>query len=225
MIINIMRGIKLVAMNIEILNPHVIKILIAARREDSVNAIAKRTGLSYGWAYHWVQALAEEGVFVRRGRKMALSEKNRFYKFVLSFIRNNFSSVKFYYYALQLFGVKHCFTKTDAVYVWTQGGYNIARYRDYYPVFIKIRKSDYSLFRRHCRKLGLKIGAESGIFYSVELMDEFAFDVCDGIPVDSLEETIAYMKKNIYNFEPALEMVHEMYGTEKHGYREAETDV
>ncbi len=212
-------------MDIETINPHVLKILMAARREDSINAIAKRTGLSYGWAYFWIQKLIKEGIFAKNG-KLILQEENGFYKSCMSFIKRNFSaSAGFHYYALRLFGIKYCFTSTDAVYIWTDGGYNIARYRDYYPIFIKLGKNDYELFGWHCKKLGLKIGAESGIFYKVERKDDFPVAGHKGMPVDSLEETIAFMKKYVYNFQPALEMIAEIYGKEGYEYKEVNTYV
>jgi len=31
------------------------------------------------------------------------------------------------------------------------------------------------------------------------------------MPVESLNETIRFMQENIYNFQPALEMIQEMY--------------
>lgn len=214
-------------MDVTVVNPYVMKILIAAKTEDTIFAIASRTGLSYGWAYHWVQDLIELGAFSKKGRKIELQEDNAFYRSSMSFLKANFAkNVSFHYSVLQLFGVKYCFTKTDAVYVWTKGGYNIARYRDYYPVFIKLRKSDYGLFRWYCKKLGLKIGPESGIFYSVELLDDFPVSSCDGISVDGLEDTVAFMEKNAYNFQPALEMIGEMYkASEGHyKYREEKTN-
>jgi len=36
-------------MNIELLNPYVMKILISLRNQDSISSISKRIGLSYGW--------------------------------------------------------------------------------------------------------------------------------------------------------------------------------
>jgi len=198
-------------MNISILNPYVIKILISSRKEDSIIGISKRIGLSYGWVYKWVKELVKEGVFKERWRGIILQEDNENFKKIIDFIKT-FHNVQFYYSALNLMGIKYCLTKTDAVYIWTEGGYNIARYRDYYPIFIKIKKSDYQIFLYYCKKLGLNIDSEKGIFYSPNILDDFEAVKKDNFYVDSLPLTIKFMNENIYNFQPALEMIEERYG-------------
>lgn len=195
----------------EILNPHVVKIILAARKEDSIRAISQRIGLSYGWAYKWALELEKAGVLRRKGKGVFLEERSPFYREVLAFLRAAFTgSPGFYYAALGLFGIKYCFTGTDAVFVWTEGGYNIARYREYYPIFIKVREADREMFDFYAGKLGLK--HEKGIFYKPEFLEDFKVRFHKDMPVDSLEETIGFMKKYIYNFQPALEMVQEMHG-------------
>ncbi len=194
------------------MNPYVIRIIISAKDEDSINAISHRIGLSYGWTYNWVKKLVEIGVFRETRTKLVLNKDNPFYNRLLGFIRENFKEdVSFHYTVLSLFGVKYCFTKTDAVFIWTDGGYNISRYKDYYPIYIKLGESDEEIFKGYCHKLGLKIESKSRIHYSVELLKDFSATEHKGVPVDSLADTIAFMKENIYNFEPALEMVQNLY--------------
>ena len=199
-------------MDVGILNPHVARIIISARGEDSINAISRRIGLSYGWTHKWVKELTGLGVFRETRTGLFLNADNPFYRRTLDYIRDGFrDDVQFHYAALPLFGVKYCFTKTDAVYVWTEGGYNISRYRGYYPIFIRLAESDWETFKGYCRKLGLKTGSDDGIRYMPELSGDFKVAYHKGVPVDSLDDTIAYMKANIYNFEPALEMVQNAY--------------
>ena len=198
-------------MDAEIINPHVVKIIIAARKEDSIRQISKRIGLSYGWTYKWSLELEKAGVLRRKGKRLFLDEKNPFYRKALAFLKAAFGkSPGFYYSALGLFGIKYCFTGTDAVFVWTEGGYNIARYRDFYPIFIKAKRTDRKIFEFYARKLGLEPG--KGIFYKPEFLEDFPAHSHKGMPVDGLGDTIRFMKKHIYNFEPALEMVQEMHG-------------
>jgi hypothetical protein len=210
-------------MDMDILNPHVVRIIIAARREDSISGISKRIGLSYGWTYKWALELEKAGVFRRKVKRIYLDERNGFYREVLGFLRASLGkNPGFFYSALGLFGIKYCFTGTDAVFVWTEGGYNIARYRDYYPIFIKVRKADKEIFEFYARKLGL--GGK--ISYKPEFLEDFPMHYHKGRPVDGLDETIRFMKKYIYNFEPALEMIEEMHGN-KTGvkYKEVVTNV
>lgn len=199
------------SMDIELLNPYVLKILISARKEDSISSISERIGLSYGWTHKWCMELVKEGIFKEKWRGIVLQEKNKKYKSVLKFIGDNLNNTGFYYSALELFGIEYCFTKTDAVYLWTEGGYNIARYRDYYPIFVKIKKEDYDTFTWYCKKLGLKINSGKGVFYSPEIVEDIACVKKGDFYVETLGNTIRFMKENIYNFQPALEMIKEKY--------------
>lgn len=214
-------------MNLALVNPHVMKILIAVRKEDSINALSDRISLSYGWTYKWITDLAEIGVFKLTRMKLFLNEKNAFYQRTLQYIRETLNNdIQFHYNVLALFGITYAFTKTDAVFVWTKGGYNIARYREFYPIFINVAKKDKDIFESYCRKLMLGLNKKKRIFYEVTYVNEVNFAYSNGVPVDSLEETIGFMKRYIYNFEPALEMIKEMYKKKiKVKYRESVTNV
>jgi len=214
-------------MDLDVINPYTLKILISCREEDSISQISKRIGLSYGWTYKWIKDLADIGVFTLTRMKIYLNKNNPFYKSTLEYINNTFKkSQRFYYEDLSLFGIDYSFTNIDAVYVWTKGGYNIARYKDHYPIFIKINSKDRKLFEEYCKKLKLNINKKSGVFYHVEYLDSFDKSYCENMPVDSLKETIEFMEKNKYNFEPALEMIKELYNKKiKVEYKEVATNV
>ena len=214
-------------MELGLINPYVMKIVIAARQKDSISSISQRIGLSYGWAHKWISALIKEGVFKEQWRGLIIEKDSSTYKKIISFLRKNFSQdINFYYEVLSLFGIKYCFTKTDSVFIWTEGGYNIARYKNYYPIFIKIRKSDYKKFLFYCKKLGLRINAKKGVFYSPEIVKDFNCTIKENNPTDTLEKTIQFMRKYRYNFQPALEMISEMYNKElKIKYKEIITNA
>src|SRR3989344_8305739 len=146
----------MITMILDLINPHIMKIIISSRKEDSINQISKRIDLSYGWTYEWTQKLANLGVFKLSRMKVYLNENNYFYKKTLKYIKEVLSNkVSFYYEILSLFGIKYAFTALDAVFVWTKGGYNISRYKDFYPMYIKIDKKDKSIFEDYCKKLNL----------------------------------------------------------------------
>lgn len=199
-------------MNINIHNPFVVRIMIAARKQDTIRAISQRIQVSYGWTYKWIQELIHNGIFKARGMKIYAVESHPFYKKTQAYIKDIWGKdVQFYYEAIDLFGVSYCFTGLDAVFVWTQGGYNISRYKRYYPIFIKIKKTEKPIFEEYCKKWGLRINQKSGIFYTITYVDSLSPSWCQGIPVDSLEETMTFMQQHPFNFEPALEMIKEMY--------------
>ncbi|MBI2672571.1 hypothetical protein HYX16_06575 [Candidatus Woesearchaeota archaeon] len=198
-------------MEIELLNPYVVKILIAAREEDSISSISKRINLSYGWTHKWIKELIKQNVFTEKWKGIKLNRNSRIYLAVLDFIKKNFCDISFYYSVLDLFGIYYCFTKTDAVYIWTGGRYNIARFKEYYPIFIKIKKEDYNIFLWYCKKLNLRINSKKNIFFVPEKIIDFKRVKKNSIYVEHLSETVKFMKRYIYNFEPALEIIEELY--------------
>jgi hypothetical protein len=210
-------------MDVGVLNPYVMKIMISARSVDTISAISTRIGLSYGWTYKWMMELEKLEVFRKAGKKVFLNEDSPFYGKTLAYLKNILGKdVGFYYQVLDFFGLKYCFTATDAVFFWTDGGYNIGRYSGHYPIFIKVKESDKKVFKFYIEKLGLK----GDVFYQPIFLEDFEISMHRGIPVDRLDETVDFMKKYIYNFEPALEMIQDMYGKEMGiRYREAVTNV
>ena len=196
---------------INIINPYMVKIVITCRQEDSIRQIARRISVSYGWTYTWMKALAQQDVVRLTRMKAYLNEKNKFYRRTIKYIYEAMgNSPSFYYEVLSLWGIAYCFTQTDAVYVWTKGGYNIGRYRKYYPIFIKVERKDKETFEWYCRKLGLKINKKQGIFFQVQYVDSIQPEYYESMPVESRKETIRFMKKHRYNFMPALEMMQEL---------------
>ena len=167
------------------------------------------------------------GVFDIVRTKISLNEKEEFYKKMIKVIKEIFGeSPLFYYEVWSLLGIEYYFSESDAVYVWTKGGYNIGRYKEYYPIFIKVKKKDREVFEWYCEKLDLKKDKKGGVFYKVKSEVNLKFEDCEGIPVQSFKETIKFMKKNKYNFEPALEMVKELYNKKiKAKYKEVIVNV
>lgn len=202
----------MISMHIDTINPYVIKIIIAAREKDSINAIAQRINVSFGWVHKWIQELAKIGVAIPSRMHVTFNTQHHFYRKTMQYVKTVLShDPEFYYTALSLMGITYCFTKTDAVFVWTKGGYNIGRSSEHYPVWISILKKDRKVFEYYVQKLGLQVNTKKGVFYHPEFLKEFSIEYCEGIPVDPLLATTQFMQKYIYNFEPALEMIEEMY--------------
>jgi len=205
---------------LEILNQHIIKILVAIRKGDSIRQISKRINLSYGWTYYWCGQLEKKGVLKKEGKKIFLVE-NDFYKEVIKFISVIIKKdLALHYSIISLFGLKYAFCFTDAVFVWTKGGYNIARSKENYPIFIKICEDNLPFWKFYFEKLSLPYTyipnlRKKGIYYVLDVVKEdFFVDSVDNIPVIPLQECIDFMRKYIYNFEPAIEMIQEMYDKE-----------
>jgi hypothetical protein len=111
------------------------------------------------------------------------------------------------------------FTHIDAVYVWTQGGYQIGRDPDDYPLFLAVPEEDLAGWEAFFDAFDIPTAFErqpsdaiSGPL-QVVLYPRSELDVewMDGYPVISRAETIDYMEEHYAQFQPALEMLDRMY--------------
>lgn len=127
-------------------------------------------------------------------------------------------------------GLKYSFTGPDSVFLWTKGGYQVGRFFGFYPIYLKILRSDLKKWKDFLKSENMKFYIKGellketfiGAFYILMPEEDFKTEIIDNFSVDPLKETIKFCKNNIYQYEPALEMLNEMYnlGIEAR-YREA----
>ncbi|MFC6723011.1 hypothetical protein ACFQE1_01115 [Halobium palmae] len=111
------------------------------------------------------------------------------------------------------------FTRIDAVYVWTQGGYQVSRDPDDYPLFLAVREVDRPEWERFFEGAGLPTADErqpredldGPLQVVLESRSELEIDTVEGYPVTPLDETLEYMHENYAHFQSAIRMVEEMY--------------
>ena len=111
------------------------------------------------------------------------------------------------------------FTRIDAVYVWTQGGYQVSRDPDDYPLFIAVREEDVDAWETFFASFGLPTAFErqpSGEIdgpLQIVLDPQLSLEIEDveGYPVIPREETIEYMRDHYAQFQSALAMLDRMY--------------
>lgn len=129
--------------------------------------------------------------------------------------------------------MKYAFTGPDAVFFWTKGGYQVDRFFGFYPIHLKVRKNDLKkwkvFFNSKKQKFHVKDQAIRqtlfGLFYVLYPEVDFSNEEKNGFQVIPLKETIDFCQTNIYSYEPALEMLDEMYGLGlKVRYKEAKTN-
>lgn len=143
---------------------------------------------------------------VERGKYRVVSPDQLFEK------RVNIS--KFYDFLKEL-KLKYSLTGPDAVFLWTKGGYQVGRFFGFYPIHIKILRSDLKKWQKILKSKGIKYHIKNkpiketlfGTFYLLEPEDKFESEKIDDLHVDSLDQTTEFCKKNIYQYEPALEML------------------
>lgn len=208
---------------LELINPFVAKILLTVKEGDSIRAVSKKIDASYGWTYKWIERLEDIGV-LKRGRKgiRITNGLSAEFKSLVASILNRKLELKDAYVLPNFSGMKYAYTKIDAVFIWTQGGYQIGRSRKDYPLFLKVLREDLNGWKHFFGEYGMeyRIGkrkeseGEMEIYFVLFPSRDFKTERVGSSLVIPLEETIEWAQKFKYNFQPALEMLDEMYTLE-----------
>jgi hypothetical protein len=111
------------------------------------------------------------------------------------------------------------FTRIDAAYVWTHGGYQVGRSPDDYPLFLAVQEPDVADWRAFFDDFGLptslerqpRESIESPLQIVLEPRPTVAPERVEGYPVISRAETIEYMQENYTHFQSGLAMLNRMY--------------
>ena len=128
----------------------------------------------------------------------------------------------------------YALTGPDAVFFWTKGGYQTDRFFGFYPIHLKVEKRHLSKWERFFGSEKMRVYIEGqplrrtlfGVFYVLYPQVDFEVEELDGFCVSPLKETVEYCQNNIYSYEPALEMLDEMYSLGLHSrYMETKTNV
>ena len=136
-------------------------------------------------------------------------------------------------YVLPQFGDwPFAFTRIDAVYVWTRGGYQVGRDPDDYPLFLAIREQDTDAWEGFFASFGLSTAFErqpresvtGPVHIVLEPRSALEIEYVEGYPVIPRGETIEYMHENYAQFQSAHSMLDRMYEDLDLdvGYRETE---
>lgn len=136
-------------------------------------------------------------------------------------------------YTLPQFGEwPFAFTRIDAVYVWTQGGYQVGRGPDDYPLFLAVREQDIEAWQAFFDSFDIPTATErqpqteldGPLQIVLEPRPSLDIEHVEGYQVIPRAETIDYMRENYAQFQSALAMLDRMYDDLDLGvsYREPE---
>jgi hypothetical protein len=201
------------------------KIVLAASEGDSIRRVTQKIDGTYSWVYTWVERLEAIDVIDRTdGIRVTAPEVRDGYAQLLETIARQTSPTPDEAYVIPHFAeMDFAFTKIDAVYVWTHGGYQLARGGDAYPVFMQVNEAHLDQWRAFFERYDIPCvvderddtvvdDTDGPVYYTVYPTSEPTDPAwVDGNPVISLSETIEYMQEYRWNFEPALEMVADEY--------------
>lgn len=115
--------------------------------------------------------------------------------------------------------MEYALTGPDSVYFWTKGGYQVDRFFGFYPIHLKVKMSDLEKWKKFLGSRKRRLHAVGqpvretlfGLFYVLHPEADFETESVDGFCVDPLKDTVRFCKGRMYSYEPALEMLDEMY--------------
>ena len=119
----------------------------------------------------------------------------------------------------QFAGMEFAYTGIDAVYVWTRGGYQVARDETDYPLFIAIRETDLEEWERFFEQFGIPTAQQrqppdeipGPLQIVFEPRAQIDAETVDGRPVILRSETVAFAREHYATFESALDILDRMY--------------
>ncbi|MBV0903493.1 helix-turn-helix domain-containing protein [Haloarcula salina] len=208
----------------ELLDSTAAKIVLAAKRGDSINRIANKIDVSYSWVYDWIERLEEAEIIAitDNGIQIVDHEMRQQYAEMMGAVcRRDTSSQEDAYVIPHFAGMEFAYTEIDAAYVWTHGGYQIARSHDDYPIFIEVHDRDLERWIAFFQQFGLDttIGErpdaddiDGNIHYVLfPETDGIETDWVDGNPVIPLDDAVDQMIDHRSAYEPALEQIADEY--------------
>ena len=117
-------------------------------------------------------------------------------------------------------GMEYALTDVDAVFIWTKGGYQVDRFFGFFPIHVKVKERDVAAWKRFFSSHRQKYLVEGSrpketlfsLFYVLHTDEQVSAKDVDGLKVEPLQQVVKFCKRNIISYEPALEMLDEMYG-------------
>ena len=209
---------------IEFMNPTAAKIVLAAQRGDSINRISNKIGTSYSWVYDWIDRLSGAGIISKTdsGIQVIDYEMRRRYQEMMGTLYSHDEVSQDDAYVIPHFaGMEYAYTEIDAAYIWTNGGFQIARSHDDYPVFIEIHERDIDRWIEFFERFGIDTTVNErpdaddvdGSVHYVLFPQSDGIDVewVDGNPVIPLGDAVEQMMQTRAAYEPALEIIANEY--------------
>ncbi len=205
-----------------------LKTLLAIDPGDSISGVARKIDENRETIRRVVNTLEEEG-YVEYDQGLTVVDST-VREAGLSFLAASAGvvppSIPEAYVLPQFAGLEFAYTSIDAVYIWTRGGYQVARDPDDYPLFIAIDETDLDDWKQFFDRFGIPVAQERQSAAETDQSIQFVLKPCatveadtvDGRPVIPLQETVEFARDHYATFQSALDMLGRMY-------EEVETDA
>jgi len=208
----------------ELIDPTAAKIVLAVHRGDSINRVANKIGTSYSWTYDWIETLKDAEIIGNSDSGIQIVDhemRQQYAEMMAAVYRRNTISQEDAYVIPHFAGMEFAFTEIDAAYVWTKGGFQIARSHDDYPVFIQVHDRDVERWMAFFEQFGVETTINErpnaddidGNVHYVLFPETDGIDVewVGGNPVIPLDDAVEQMTQNRPAYEPALEIIADEY--------------
>lgn len=205
----------------EVLDDTAAGVVLCLERGDSIRRVAQRLHAPYETVRQAVNRL-EDGGYVAYDDGLAVTDdrvRDAARELLAASARVSPPTVEEAYVLPEFGEWPFAFTRVDAVYVWTRGGYQVGRDPDDYPLFLAVREGDVDAWASFFASFGVPTGFErrppdelDGPL-QVVLEPRASLDVerVDGYPVVPRAETIEYMREHSAQFQSALAMLDRTY--------------
>ncbi|SNR75742.1 hypothetical protein SAMN06266787_12114 [Halorubrum ezzemoulense] len=209
---------------IELMDPTAAKIVLAAQRGDSINRIASKIDTSYSWVYDWMERLDNANIIAKTDNRIQIVDhemRQQYAEIIAALYSRDTISQEDAYIIPHFAGMEFVYTEIDAAYVWTHGGFQIARSHDDYPVFIEVHDRDVERWIAFFQQWGVDTtinerpdasDVDGNIHYVLyPKTNGIDAEWVDGNPVIPLDDAVSQMMENRPAYEPALEIMADEY--------------
>lgn len=198
-----------------------LKVILALDPGDPISAVARKIDENRETIRRVVNRLEEAG-YVAYDDGLQLVDQTLLdvgLEFLTASAATSPPSISEAYVLPQFAGMDYAFTAIDAVYVWTRGGYQVARDPQDYPLFIAVHESDFDAWTAYFNRFGIPTAEErqpvedldGAIQVVLEPRSQIETEMVDGRPVIPLQETVAFANEYYATFQSALDMLGRMY--------------
>jgi DNA-binding Lrp family transcriptional regulator len=205
----------------EILDDTAAQVVLAVESGDSIRRVAHRLQTPYETVRQAVNRLETAG-YLRYDDGLSLTDRRvreAARELVAASAIVSPPSIEEAYVVPQFGDWPFAFSRIDAVYVWTRGGYQVSRDPDDYPLFLAVREADREQWLDFFERFGLPTAFErqprdrldGPIQIVLDPRPDLDPQEIEGYPVVSREETVEYMRGHSAQFQSALSMLDRMY--------------
>ncbi len=209
---------------IELMDATAAKIVLAVQRGDSINRVASKIDVSYSWVYDWIERLEDTEIVAITDSGLQIVDhemRQQYAEMIAALYSRDTISQEDAYVIPHFASMEFAYTEIDAAYVWTHGGYQIARDHDDYPVFIEIHDRDIERWIAFFQQFGVDTtinerpdasDVDGNVHYVLfPKTDGIDAEWVDGNPVIPLDTAVDQMMENRPAYEPALEIIANEY--------------